>query len=218
PFAAPDYGRGGYAVALTLRCLSQGRMNELTWSTGLLLKELKREIDFAAWYRRDSHDYGEREEPILLIGEAKSCGSYGIDEDAITGLREVAERFPGAILIVSSLRPIGMYSAAEIERLSDLARWGRSSVNGLRPRNPLIVLTALELFSEHGIKHEWEKIGDRAAELVRADLTDLYELAQMTQRLYLNLPYFLEDYRLLVAQRLRLLRLIKTRSAPLPRI
>ena len=30
PFAAPDYGRGGYAVALTLRCLAERHETEMT--------------------------------------------------------------------------------------------------------------------------------------------------------------------------------------------
>jgi hypothetical protein len=217
PFAAADYGRGGYAVALTLRCLAESRENELTWSTGLVLKELNREIDFAAWYRRGSLGGGEREEPVLLIGEAKSFGKNAIGEDDVTGLREVADRFPGAVMIVSSLRPIGSYTAAEIERLSDLARWGRSRLSGWGPRNLLIVLTATELFSEHGIVHAWKKAGGRAAELVQhgsVDFSDLYQLADATQRLYLNLPS-LYDYRAeLKAQRQRLLHLIKRRPAP----
>jgi hypothetical protein len=217
PFAAPDYGRGGYAVALTLRCLAENRENELTWSTGLVLKELRREIDFAAWYRRGSLGGGEREEPVLVIGEAKSFGKNAIGEDDLTGLREVAERFPGAVMIVSSLRPIGSYSAAEIQRLSELALWGRSNTSRLRPRNLLIVLTATELFSEHDIVHAWKKAGGRAAELVQhasVDFSDLYQLADATQRLYLNLPSFYDYGATLTVERRRLLQLIKRRSAP----
>ena len=216
PFAAPDYGRGGYAVALTLRCLAGDNENELTWSTGLALKELNREIDFAAWYRPHMLGGGEREEPVLIVGEAKSFGKNAIGEDDVTGLREVAERFPGATLIVSSLRPIGSYSAAEIERLSGLARWGRSS--RWRPRNLVIVLTATELFSEHGIESAWKKAGGRAAELVKhasVDLSDLYQLAEATQMLYLNLPPFYDDYGArMKAQRQRLLQVIKARPTP----
>ena len=218
PFAAADYGRGGYAVALTLRCLAENRQNELTWSTGLILQELKREIDFAAWYRRGSFGGGEREEPVLIIGEAKSFGKNAISADDLAGLRQVAERFPNAILVVSSLRPIANYSAAEIERLSELARWGRSGGSRGRPRNPLIVLTETELFSEHGIAHAWKKTGGRAAKLVEhavVDLSDLYQLAEATQRLYLNLPSFHEDYGVrLKAQRRQLLQLIRARPAP----
>jgi hypothetical protein len=217
PFAAPDYGRGGYAVALTLRCLVENGDNELTWSTGLILKELQREIDFAAWYRRRSRGGGERDEPVRLIGEAKSFGKNAISEDDLVGLREVAERFPGAVMIVSSLRPIGSYSAAEIRRLSELALWGRSNISRLGPRNLLIVLTATELLSEGGIVNAWRNAGGRAAELVRhasVDFSDLHQLADATQRLYLNLPSLYDYGAALAAERQRLLQLIKRPPAP----
>ena len=37
PFAAPDYARGAYSVALTLRTLAPHRSSKITWSTGLRL-------------------------------------------------------------------------------------------------------------------------------------------------------------------------------------
>jgi hypothetical protein len=214
PFAAPDYARGGYAVALTLRCIAERPETEMTWSTGLVLQTPNCEIDFAAWYRPGSILDEEKDEPILLVGEAKSFGKNSIDDDAVANLRQVAERFPGVMMVVSSLRPISDYSTAEIQRLTDLARWGRFRTLDGRPRNPLIVLTATELFSEHGITQAWKNIGGRAVQLVEhasVDFTDLYQLAEATQRLYLNLPYFHEDYALTL-QRARLLRLIKSRS------
>jgi glucose/arabinose dehydrogenase len=40
PFAAPDFARGAYSVALTLRTLADPHDTEMTWSTGLSLSEL----------------------------------------------------------------------------------------------------------------------------------------------------------------------------------
>ncbi len=217
PFAAPDYGRGGYAVALTLRCIAERHETEMTWSTGLVLDNLDCEVDFAAWYRRGSLLDDERDEPVLLVGEAKSFGKNAIDDDALASLRQVAERFPGAIIVASSLRPISEYSIIEIQRLADLAMWGRSRMLDGKPRNALIVLTATELFSEDGITQAWKAVGGRAAQLVEhasVDLTDLHRLAEATQQLYLNLPSFYEDYSnsaRLRSQRSRLLQLIKSR-------
>jgi len=111
PFAAPDYVRGGYAVALTLRCIAERHESELTWSTGLELKELGCEVDFAGWYRRGSRLFeSEREEPVFLVGEAKSFGLNAINKQSIDNFRLVAEQFPGSIMIVSSLKPIADYS------------------------------------------------------------------------------------------------------------
>jgi hypothetical protein len=184
---------------------------------GLVLGNLNCEVDFAAWYRRRWIADEEMDEPVFLVGEAKSFGRGTIDDDSISNLRRVAERFPGAMLVVSSLRPINAYSPDEIQRLTALARWGRLRAMDGRPGSGVIILTATELFAQHGIRHEWEKVGGRAADLVRhaVDLTDLYVLAEATQRLYLNLPPFLHEYMgqlSLRAQRGRLMKLIKDRS------
>ena len=105
PFAAPDYARGAYAVALTLRCIAERHETALTWSTGLELNELGCEVDFAGWYRRGGVlSDREQEEPVLLIVEAKSFGRSAFTENSIDNLRLVADQFPGAFMIVSSLR------------------------------------------------------------------------------------------------------------------
>jgi hypothetical protein len=65
PFAAPDYARGAYAVALTLRALADRRDAEVTWSTGLSLEQLNCEIDFVAWHRGGRFLDDERDEPLL---------------------------------------------------------------------------------------------------------------------------------------------------------
>ena len=178
PFAAPDYVRGGYAVALTLRSIAERHDSELTWSTGLELSNPRCEIDFAAWYRRSSiMSDEEREEPVLVIGEAKSFGFNAIDARSINNLRSVGEKFPGAFLIVSSLKAIADYSASELNLLRDLARWGRSTWLDGHPQNPVIVLTGVELFSERGIEQAWKKIGGRAADFVKPAYVDLIPTA-----------------------------------------
>lgn len=222
PFAARDYARGGYAVALTLRCLAERHETEMTWSAGLVLETLNCEIDFVAWHRRGGmFDDHEKDEPNLLIGEAKSFGKNAIDDDAIASLRQVAERFPGAMMILSSFRPISDYLPAEIQRMTQLAEWGRLRTLDGRPRNPLIVLTGVELFSEHGIRHAWKEAGGRAAQMAEpayVDFMDLYQLAEATQRLYLGLPSFYEYGGRLRLERARLLRLIHSQPDRLARI
>jgi hypothetical protein len=194
PFAAPDYARGGYAVALTLRCIAGPRETEMTWTTGLNLQPLNCELDFTAWHRPSRMSNDERDEPLLVIGEAKSFGKNAINEDAIISLKKVANHFPGAIMIVSSLREISDYTADELRRLRDLALWGRQGVHQGQARNPLIVLTATELFARHGIFDAWKKMGEaRAAVPPSIDPADLHALAELTLKRYLNLPGFWEE-------------------------
>jgi hypothetical protein len=213
PFAASDYARGGYAVALTLRCISQGTHHtEMTWTTGLNLQPLNCELDFAAWYRRSEMSDDERDEPLFVIGEAKSFGKNAINEDVVVGLKKVAERFPGAVMIVSSLREASDYTADELRRLRDLALWGRRDVFQGHPTNPLIVLTATELFSNRSPIDTWEKMG----EVVHAsvDPTDLHVLADMTQKRYLGLAGFWKERmeaHELARRRRRLIKIIETR-------
>jgi hypothetical protein len=216
PFAAPDYARGGYAVALTLRCIDGFHDTEMTWTTGLNLQPLNCELDFAAWHRPSRMLNDERDEPLLVIGEAKSFGKNAISEDAVIGLKKVADRFPGAIMIVSSLREISDYTADERQRLRDLALWGRREVYEGQPRNPLVVLTATELFARHGIFDAWKKEGE-AAEAVHPsiDPADLHVLAELTQKRYLGLPGFWEERMKahdLAFQRWRLVKLIQRRT------
>ena len=219
PFAAPDYARGGYAVALTLRCLAPRHDSKMTWSTGLALEPLDCEVDFLAWYRPSQLLRNESDEPLMLIGEAKSFGKNAIGDDAINSLKKLAERFPGALMVVSSLRDIADYSQDELVRLRDLALWGRRSTHHDRPRNPLIILTATELFAKYGIYDDWTSKGGETGEIVRHASTDpsnLYEVAELTQRRYLGLPRVWEEQMQahdLAAQGRKLLGLIAQRGA-----
>ena len=217
PFATPDFAQGGYAVALTLRRLAEeSHTSELTWSTGLELQPLNAEIDFAVWYRRGHVGIApEADEPILMIGEAKSFGKEAIRQEDIDNLKRVGERLPGAFLVVSTLKEIADFSNCERALLRDFSRWGREHRLNGRPRNPVILLTGAELLTDRHIKKVWEEAGGKAAHLVKhasVFLDDPYTLAELTQLLYLDLPTFGEDRRQLHIQRTRLAKLIKMRS------
>jgi len=221
PFAVPDYAGGAYAVALTLRCLAPYDSSEMTWSTGLVFEHFKCEIDFLAWYRRGGIiiEGDESDEPSLLIGEAKSFGKDAIGEKSIASLKKVAERFPGSIMVISSLRKIDDYTQEEIRRLRELALWGRSHRRQGRPENPLIILTGTELFAAHHIYDDWDdnnEVGKFVKRYASVDPSNLYEMAELTQRRYLGLPTYGEELREsvgLAAQRQRLIRLIALRGS-----
>jgi hypothetical protein len=218
PFAAPDYARGGYAVALTLRCLAPRHDSEMTWSTGLVLEPLNCEVDFVAWYRPSRSFRDEGDEPLMLIGEAKSFGRDAIGDEDIRTLKKVAERFPGSLMVISSLRHIADYSSLELGRLRDLAIWGRSSMLHGQPRNPLIILTATEVFTSHSIFDDWEDEGGANANHAWMDASNLYQVADLTQRRYLGLLGYWEEQMQapnLAEQRRRLTNLIAQRSLTL---
>ena len=215
PFAAPDYARGGYAVALTLRCLNGPHETEMTWTTGLYLQTLNCEVDFAAWHRPGSMLDDERDEPLFVIGEAKSFGKNAINEEVVASLGKVADRFPGAIMVVSSLREIADYTAEEIQRLRDLALWGRRETYRGQPRNPLVVFTGTELFARRGVFDAWKEEGGPGVP-PSIHSADLHALAELTQKRYLGLPGYWEERikaRKLTYHRHHLIRLIQGRAA-----
>ncbi|TIT21630.1 MAG: hypothetical protein E5W70_16210 [Mesorhizobium sp.] len=189
PFAAPDYARGGYAVALTLRSLAPQHDTNITWATGLRLAPLGCEIDFVAWHRPTRMGRDERDEPILVLGEAKSFGVGSINDETIHSLKKVAESFPGAVLVVSTLREIDEYSLAEIARLRHLALWGRRKTHQAGPINPLVVLTGTELFARHGIADAWKQVDGKEMH-PSVGLDDLHTLADLTQHRYLGLQSY----------------------------
>jgi len=143
-----------------------------------------------SWHRSTSKDSHESDEPLLVLGEAKSFGVGSINDETILSLRKVAERFPGAVIVVSSLREIGDYSLAEIARLRHMALWGRRGTYEGQPINPLIVLTGTELFARHDISDAWKQIDGKETHAA-IDLYDLHTLAELTQQRYLGLqPYW----------------------------
>jgi hypothetical protein len=139
PFAVPGFASGGYCVALALRLFAHvlNGENLLTWTTGLELsfEKSQSEVDFAFWYKR-SRLFGT-EEPVLMIGEAKSFSNEAITKTDIDRIRTLAEKMPGAFLVFAVLKEA--LSVREIARLRSLAKWGRRRPLNGRPRNPVIV-------------------------------------------------------------------------------
>lgn len=186
PFTAPDFARGAYCVALTLRTLADPHHTDMTWSTGLSLAQLNCEIDFVAWHREGRMLNDERDDPLLVIGEAKSFGRNAVNDEAVATLRKVAERFPGSVMVVSVLRGASELSLAEVARLRCLALWGRRALYEGQPINPLVILTGTELFAEHGIANAWKKIDGKEMH-ASFDFHNLHTLSDLTIARYLGL-------------------------------
>ena len=207
PFALPDYARGGYAASLSIRFFSEviGRHEtEVTWSAGQELELTggdKVEADFILWYQRKEL-FGNDHPTEVVFGEAKSFGGESLEEkrvakdafqaDDVERMKRLAIRFPGSILVFSTMKAADQLSRDEIDRLAKLAKWGREYVGERRQtRAPVIVLTGTELFAPYTLRDAWEKAGGRHAQLIQqasVHFEKLSELADLTQQLYLNLP------------------------------
>lgn len=196
PFSVPNYANGAYSTVLTLRVLHElvhFSGPPMTFSTGLNVKHkgVDFELDFVAWYL-EGRKFWIDPEPVLVFGETKSFGEEVFKQKDIERLRQFAEAFPGANVIMSAMKE--QFGSAEKTRMRAFAEWGRVPQKNGEPRASIIVLTGLELFSETDLKHTWTNAGGRHASLVQhpsVHLDDLWTLADCTQQLYLGLsPYW----------------------------
>lgn len=196
-FAVPDYAKGAYATALTLRLLS-GRSTgaaidrQFAYSTGLdlTLGGRKREIDFVAWHR-NSRTMALSSETIVIFGEAKSFASEAIKEKDCELLQDLGRRFPGAFLVAAVMKR--ELSKHERKLLSTLATWGRVPGTDGMPRSSVIVLTGTELFADGDLPEVWKDIGgayEKALNTHVGGVFNLWKLSDCTQQIYLGLePY-----------------------------
>lgn len=202
PFSLEKYAEGGYATVLAIRffgnVFSSISDANITWASGVKLrfekKEEEIEADFLIWYQKRM-TFQLDFKPQLLIGEAKSFGSFKkID---VERMRYLAEQFPGSFLVFSIMK--NELTKKEIVLIQKLAKWGRKFLkNGKDERQAnIIILTGVELFAEGGLSETWRNIGEKqknlAEFLVRCGY-DLETLADITQQLYLNMPSYSDDF------------------------
>ena len=196
PFSVPDYGRGSYGALLALRVLQDGvgaSDSAITFSTALELEfdEFLSEVDFVAWHTTKQHD--KNWEPSLVIGETKSLGRGElIKSKDLASLKSIGRKLPGAFILIAVMRD--HFTENEKKLLRSFVLWGRRlDADGL-PTNPVILLTANELFAEHYVTHAWEEIGKPFSEFTDYEFTrNLENFAESTQRIYLGLPSYFEQ-------------------------
>jgi hypothetical protein len=194
PFSVPDYGRGSYSALLTLRCLSQFKfsMRPLTYATAMNLSfgATMSEVDLIAWHAEDGHerDYP----PTLVICECKSFGTGNlIDASELSKLKLVAEQVEDAVIVISVLRD--HFTTNEKKQLHRFVVWGRRPNALGQPTNPVLLLTAHELFMDHHISSTWKALGEPQNKFSDYEHTrTLAAFADSTQQIYLGLPSYSE--------------------------
>ncbi|MFC4726414.1 hypothetical protein AB6B38_03065 [Glycocaulis abyssi] len=196
PFSVPNYAEGSYCVALTLNMFKQKLFPssdmEMTYSAALKLfsenRNFPREIDFAFWIG-DEALFRQREEPRFVFGESKSFAQITLDD--VEGLKLVASKLPGSVVVVSMLKDT--LSEKEKCLLIELTRWGWESVKG-KMRAQVVIVTGRELFADFSVGLAWKKAG---APFDQFDdfhtFRNLDEFARATQKVYLGLDYYAEQ-------------------------
>jgi hypothetical protein len=154
----------------------------------------KFEIDLAGWYT-EGRKFWIDPSPVVVFGETKSFGAEVFKERDVRRLKEFAEVLPGSYVVFSAMK--AALSEDEKSRIRQFAEWGRVPQKSGEPRAMIIVLTGTELFADHDLKRTWTELGGKHAAAVQhasVHIDDLWTLAEITQRLYLDMPSY-SDWR-----------------------
>jgi hypothetical protein len=123
--------------------------------------------------------------PHLIIGECKSFNRF--EKKDFARAAEAANLFPGAILCFCTFNEA--LDKEEIKGLTKLARQGRKRMDVGKRMNPVLILTARELFSEFKMNDFYSLYGDKADYAHRVYMRDdMQELCEFTQQIYLGMP------------------------------
>ena len=133
--------------------------------------------------------------PPSLFGEAKSFGTGQlVKPEDLAKLRNVATKFPGAVLVVSVMRE--EFTEGERQILRPFVKRTRRLNAKWHPANLVVLLTGIELFQKFSIEGAWEAQGGKYEEFADYRWThSLHRLAEATQAIHLDLPPFDEDVR-----------------------
>jgi hypothetical protein len=182
PFSVPDYADGAYAVLLTVEFFGERKMHTLHTTPVLSFKGAAPqkgdiEADFALLWQETM--YGEKTDGVI-VGECKTYGEFK-DKD-FARMRCLAEIFPGAILVFSTLWK--SLNANEVTEITRIAKAGREHWKADRPINPVLILTGTELLAWQHPPYCWtdelrQKFGR---------IHGLLEICDASQQIYLGLP------------------------------
>ena len=191
PFAVEDYIQGGLSVLLSMRLLANTSTrglhgNNVTWCPSFTLKE-----GDSDWGEFDALAFVGQDEPyagcvLPVFVEGKSYGRPVWGEKDRDNMRRIGDRFPGAALVFATLN--SQLTPDDIDLIKPLAEAGREPIHDDHWKNPVVILTGRELFSETGPPTCWEGLSETEefATMHRA-ASSLHGLADVTQRLYLGM-------------------------------
>jgi hypothetical protein len=184
-FAAPGFARGSYPVLFSLQALSNLAVRSSWWPSLSLGPEL--EMDFGLWAQNDPLPGRNRSEWTLFLGEAKTHNKF--DADDIARAEALRRRFPGAVIVFSTLR-----DELTPEEKSLIAGFARPAKRDDSPdRADVIVFTGLELYADESLTHAWQDAGGKAAEIAPREIGRrpwAAAVADITQQIHLGLPQY----------------------------
>jgi hypothetical protein len=158
------------------------------------------EADFGMFAAPSRFSHGTS--PYMILGECKSFNR--LTSRDFERAREAATLFPGAILCFCTFNETLIKS--EIRGIMPIALEGRKRMDVGKQMNPVLILTARELFGQWKIGDFEALYGERAKHASSVFMrNDIQEVCDFTQQLYLGLPsydeWLREKRRKLIARR-----------------
>jgi hypothetical protein len=186
PFATYGYAKGSYCVASALQFLDDKIAFKSSWLPSFeMLKDGKPEFeaDFGMFVLPGATSHIST--PYLILGECKSYDRF--DEKDFARARKAAKLFPGAVLCFCTFNE--KLNSKEIRELKKIVNAGRTRLDVGKQLNPVLILTATELFGQF-------KLGDFSAlykdkeERVNRMIwrSEIDEVCEFTQERYLGMP------------------------------
>lgn len=185
PFTT-TYSQGAYCVLFVLKFLSRGGAfeNSLTplFSYNAKKENVDLEADLTCLYKPS----GWKDPRTRIIhAECKSFNSFMAKD--FERMKALGESFPGSALIFATLKD--SLNKGEVRSIKSIVNSQRKKrFKGLE-NSPIIILTANELFSSNGAPNCWIDKGGKYLNFARnrANYSDLFELGEATQQLYLDI-------------------------------
>jgi len=192
PYAVENYAHGGYCIALALRFLMES-FASASWIPSFTLAgkafPTLVEADFGMFWQESRFVKGAQ--PLLVLGECKTFDVFA-SKDTLR-MQALAKAFPGAVVVFATLRK--NLNPNEKRIISGIARAGRHHLEAGRQKNPVVVLTGIELQSLSGPPGCWEDAGppyDKFGRSYMGARGRLEELADITQQLHLGIESYWE--------------------------
>ena len=192
PFATARYAHGAYCVAAALQFLDEKIAYRSSWLPSFEMVKNgvpQFEADFGMFVGPGATDLITS--PYLIIGECKSFNRF--EKKDFERAQKAAEMYPGAVLCFctfnESLEPY------EIRGLKRITEAGRNTLDVGKQLNPVLILTARELFGQFKLDDFSSLYGDKSqyadSILLRGDMC---EICEFTQQLYLGMKSSHEVY------------------------
>ena len=186
PFATAGFAQGAYCVASALHFLANKIAFQSSWLPSFeMVKGGIRELeaDFGIFVAPGAISHIST--PYLIFGECKSFNKF--EEKDFARARKTAQMYRGAVLCFSTFRD--SLDRDEIKAIKQIAEAGRDPLDVGRQLNPVLILTARELFGQFRHVDFNSLYGDKAQYargiFIRREID---ELCDFTQQLYLGMP------------------------------